>query len=478
MEQAVTGIAAGKSAAFAWREACLTHARKLEALKNELLAARANDVRDVGRRVLRLLLDAVPAEKEYPLDSILVAEDLTPSETATLDRSRILGFCTTTGGASSHVAILARSLGIPAVAGIDPAALDVPDGTSVVLDGTKGWLRLNPSGDEMTRLRRRQEKLSSQRRGDLAMALRPATTRDGHHIEVAANISNVKEVEAATTYGADGVGLLRTEFLFMDRTTAPTEDEQTEVYRSIAAKLGKERPLIIRTLDVGGDKPLSYLPISSEANPFLGERGIRAMLARPGLLRTQLRAILRASAAGDVRIMFPMVGLLEEWREARAILEEERQKLDLPAIPVGIMVEVPSAAVLAGQFAREVDFFSIGTNDLTQYALAVDRGHPGLASKCDSLSPSILHLIDQTVRGAAGNRKWVGVCGGIAGDATAIPFLVGLGVQELSVSVPALPAVKALVRRLRLSDCKTLVEKALTMGTAADVRGLLPADEE
>jgi len=477
MTMTINGIGEGKSAAFAWREACRTHAQRLVQLGNDLLAARANDIRDIGRRVLRLLLDVKTKEMVFPVDTIVVAENLTPSETANLDPTRVHGFCTTTGGASSHVAILARSLGIPAVTGIDPDVLDIPDGTPVILDGTKGWLRLRPSNTETMRIRMLQKRQDERRRNELAAAHKPAITADGHRIEVAANINGLRDAAAAVASGADGVGLLRTEFLFMDRTIAPTEDEQEEAYRTIAELLGNDRPLIIRTLDIGGDKPLSYLPIAHEENPFLGDRGIRAMLGRPGLLRSQLRAILRASEAGDVRVMFPMVGLLEEWRDARKILDQERQALDARQIPVGIMVEVPSAAIQSAQFARDADFFSIGTNDLTQYTLAMDRGHPRLASKCDGLSPAVLHLIEQTVRGAGEYGRWVGVCGGLAGDPTAVPLLLGLGVHELSVSVPAIPMVKALVRRLRIADCRELAKKALSMGTSTEVRGLISVDE-
>jgi phosphocarrier protein FPr len=303
----------------------------------------------------------------------------------------------------------------------------------------------------------------------------PAVTLDGRRIEVAANAGDVAEGIRAAKVGADGIGLLRTELLFMDRVTAPSEDEQLSAYRAIVQAFGPQRSIIIRTLDVGGDKPLAYLPLPKEDNPFLGLRGLRVGLDRPEVLRTQLRAILRASDAGAVRVMFPMVATLTELRAARAVLDEIGRELGIAPIPVGVMVEVPSAALLASAFAREVDFFSIGSNDLTQYTLAMDRGHPKLASRVDALNPAVLRLIDLTVRGAHDHGKWVGVCGGMAGDAQAIPILIGLGVEELSVSVPSVAAVKAQVRALSFEACRDLAARALDAETEADVRAMTPA---
>lgn len=476
LEIAGDAVARGKSAAFGWQAAFTRHADRLASSRNELLAARANDLRDVGRRVLQKLTGTAAEAATYAADTILVAEDLAPSDTATLDRSQVLGLCTTAGGASSHVAILARSLEIPLVAGIDPRALDLANGTPVILDGTKGTLRLNPSTADIARIHQIQEEQASERRAHREHALEPATTIDGHRMEVAANIGGLADAEQGVALGAEAVGLLRSEFLFLHRTTAPTEDEQYAVYAGVARTLGRGRRLVIRTLDVGGDKPLSYLPLPREENPFLGERGIRVLLNRPELLRAQLRAILRAAADGQVAVMFPMIATLDEWRGARAILEEERARLAAPRIEAGIMVEVAAAALLADQFAKEVDFFSVGTNDLTQYTLAMDRGHPGLASRVDGLSPAVLRLIDQTVRAARTYTRWTGVCGGLAGDPQGVPLLIGLGIDELSVSVPAIPAVKAQIRRLRLDDCRALAARALECGTAAEVRALVPVD--
>jgi phosphocarrier protein FPr len=288
----------------------------------------------------------------------------------------------------------------------------------------------------------------------------------------------VAEAVRAAAIGADGIGLLRTELLFMDRVSAPSEDEQLTLYRASVEALGPRRVTIIRTLDVGGDKPLPYLPLPREDNPFLGLRGLRVGLDRPELLRTQLRAILRASEFGAVRVMFPMVATLNELREARALVDEAARELHLAPIPVGVMVEVPSAALLASTFAHEVDFFSIGSNDLTQYTLAMDRGHPKLASRVDALNPAVLRLIDLTVRGAHDRGKWVGVCGGMAGDAQAVPILIGLGVDELSVSVPAVAAVKAQVRSLSFEACRDLAARALAAATAEDVRAMMPVVED
>lgn len=475
MEIATSAIDKGNSAAFAWQQTFTNSAEELAKLHNELLSQRANDVRDVGQRVLRILTGVNSTQPIYPNNTILIAEDLTPSDMANLDRSKVIGFCTVAGGATSHVAILARSMGIPAIAGTEPQVLDLTDGTPVIIDGNKGSLQLNPTATEMEQVKALQIEIAQKRKADVANAMKPAITQDGYQIEVVANIGSKIDAETSVQLGGEGVGLLRTEFIFMDRSSAPTEDEQTEIYSSIAQVLGKEKPLIIRTLDVGGDKPLPYLPIPHEENPFLGERGIRVGFDRPEILRTQLRAILRAAASGNLKILFPMIARLEEIKMAKAMLEEEREKLNTPAVSVGIMVEIPSTAIMAEQFAKEVDFFSIGTNDLTQYTLAMDRGHPKLAPFVDGLNPALLKLIDLTVKEANQQGKWVGVCGGIASDPQAIPLLMGLGVKELSVSVPSIPTIKAQIRELSLVQCQELAQKALNLETGADVRSLVGA---
>lgn len=474
LEMAESTIAKGKSAAFAWKRAITTHADQLAGMRNQLLAQRANDVRDVGLRVLSVLTGTELDQPQYPPNSILIAEDLTPSDTAALDRTRVAGFCTTRGGATSHVAILAKSVGLPALAGIEPAALELANGTRVILDGSKGTLRLNATAEDVARIRQAQERAEARRKENLSHAQEPAVTLDGVHIEVVANIGGLKDAAKIAGVGGEGVGLLRSEFLFMERSDAPTEEEQYKNYKDIALALGPDKPLIIRTLDVGGDKPLAYLPIPKEDNPFLGERGVRIGLDRPEILRTQLRAILRASTSGKVMVMFPMIATLSELRDVKAMLAEEAASLGIPPIPTGIMVEIPAAAVMSAQFAAEADFFSIGTNDLTQYTLAMDRGHPKLAPQVDALNPAVLRLIAQTVQGAQPLGRMVGVCGGIASDPHAVPILIGLGVTELSCSVPAIPAIKAQIRTLRLDACRALAERALASESGDEVRALVP----
>ncbi|GEO37790.1 phosphoenolpyruvate--protein phosphotransferase [Skermanella aerolata] len=475
---ALDGIAGGSSAAYSWREAFTRYAKQLEGLDNPLLRERATDIRDVGRRVLGLLAGIRQEKIEVPQDAILVAEDLAPSDIASIDRTRVLGFCTTSGGATSHVAIIARSFGIPAICGIDESALHLDNGAQVLLDGGRGMLRRNPNEAEVARAREQIAKLAERRREELATAMQPAQTRDGHRIEVVANIRNADDALAAVAAGGEGVGLLRSEFLFDERDQAPSEDEQARSYGAVAEVLGRGRPLIIRTLDVGGDKPLSYLPLPKEENPFLGLRGIRVSLDQPEMFRTQLRAILRAAPLSDLHIMFPMIATLEELRAAKRILAEEQaagasETSAAASVKVGIMVEVPSAAVQADILAAECDFFSIGTNDLTQYTLAMDRGHPKLARQADGLHPAVLRMIKLTTDGARKHGKWVGVCGGIASDLIAIPVLIGLGVKELSVTVPTIPAIKAAIGRLSLSECQALADEVLALGTAEQVRARL-----
>ncbi|MCB9946372.1 MAG: phosphoenolpyruvate--protein phosphotransferase [Rhodospirillaceae bacterium] len=476
IDVAHSAIAKGKSAEFAWREAYTQQAARLAALPNELLAARANDLRDVGLRVLGILTGQPIEAPQLPPDTVLIAEDLTPSDTASLDRGRVLGFCTVGGGATSHVAILARAVDLPAVAGIEPRALDIADGTMVVVDGARGTLRIDPDEAEIERIRSTRERAAARREVDLAAAHEQAATTDGHRIMTVANVGGVADAREAVRLGGEGVGLLRSEFLFLERATAPSEDEQARIYQEIADAL-EGRPLIVRTLDVGGDKPLPYLPLPKEENPFLGVRGVRLAIDRPEILRTQIRAILRVRGCTRLGLMFPMVSALDEIRSLRSVVEEERDKLQrTEPVEVGIMVEVPSAAIMARQFAAEVDFFSVGTNDLTQYTLAMDRGHPKLASKADAMNPAVLRLIAQTVEGAHAHGKWVGVCGGIASDIQAVPILVGLGVDEFSVSVPALPRVKAAIRTYSLDQCKDLAATALAQDHAAAVRALVPLD--
>jgi len=474
LEQTEARLRDGKSAAFAWREAFTAHAASMETLESPLLRERAADVRDVGRRVLALLAGVKAARLELPKGAVLVAEELTPSELASVEAGALAGLCTTTGSPTGHVAILARGLGLPAVCGIDAAARAVADGTRVVVDGDLGALRVAPDEKSLAAARERIARQAAQRTAEQAAAHEVAMTRDGHRVEVVANIRNLTDARAAMAAGAEGVGLLRSEYLFYERESAPSEDEQAQAYAAIAAAVGKDHPCVIRTLDVGGDKPLPYLALPQEANPFLGVRGIRVSLDHPELFRTQLRAILRAAPAGDVHVMFPMIAGVDEIRAARVLLAEEQRALST-TVKVGVMIEVPSAAVMAEVLAHEVDFFSIGTNDLTQYTLAMDRGHPLLAKQADALHPAVLRMIDLTVRGAHQHGRWVGLCGGISSEPLAVPVLIGLGVDELSVAIPAIAPVKAAVARWTVPECAALAAEALGLGTAAEVRALLAA---
>ncbi|MFN2279619.1 MAG: phosphoenolpyruvate--protein phosphotransferase, partial [Candidatus Promineifilaceae bacterium] len=413
-----------------------------------------------------------------PVNTILVAEDLTPADIAHIDRERVVGIATALGGPATHTAVLARSLDLPALAGVDLCLLDLPDGTPVILDATRARLMVNPRAEEIAYVVGMLRKRRHKRQADLDAASAPAVTTDGYHMTVLASVAKEEEAEQAVALGAEGIGLLRSEFLFMDRRSAPTEEEQAEVYASIAGTLGSSKPLIIRTLDAGGDKSLPFLPAGREANPFLGERGIRMSLDHPDLLRTQIRAILRAaSAGGNIHVMFPMIATLAEWRMAKTMLDEEVNNLGVNPIPVGITVEAPAAAIMAEQFAREADFFSIGTNDLAQYVLAMDRGHPRLAPQVDALNPAVLRLIAQTAAGARKHGRRVGVCGSLASDPQAVPILLGLGIQEVSAVVPAIPTIKSLVRSISLTDSRKKARYALTLDSAAEVRALYPLED-
>lgn len=472
VKQTVALIYQSHSAPWAWQQVIKERVRQMQQLDDPILAGRAADLSDVGQRVL-LQMVGTSGERPAALDepSILLADDLTPSDTATLDPDMILGLCTAKGGPTSHTAILARGFGLPAVVGAGEAVLDVPNGTMGILDGESGKLYLKPSEADVQAARNLQEQAQQQQDQARASSQAPAVTTDGYRVEVAANINRAAEAPKAIEAGAEGVGLMRTEFLFLARNSAPSEDEQFEAYRAMVQALDG-RPLIIRTLDIGGDKEVPYLHLPKEDNAFLGVRGIRLCLIRPDLFIPQLRAIYRAATYGPIQIMFPMISTLEDVVRARAITEQVRQELNAPSIPLGIMVEVPSAVILADHLAPEVDFFSIGTNDLTQYTLAMDRLHPQLARQADALHPAVLRMIERTVEAARGAGKWVGVCGGLAGDLKGAVILAGLGVTELSVSAPSIAAVKAEIRSHSLSEMQQIAQQALRCRTAAEVRSL------
>jgi phosphocarrier protein FPr len=403
-----------------------------------------------------------------------------------MDPRRILAICTEVGGATAHSAILARALGIPAVVGLGPAIWQLGEGQLVAVDGEQGRVWPEPGPEQLEALRRkRQEWLEGQERLKAA-GLGEAATQDGRRIEIAANIGGPNDVPVAREYGAEGVGLFRTEFLFFNRDLAPTEEEQLDAYRQAAAGM-EGRPLIIRTLDIGGDKPLPYVEMGEEANPFLGWRGIRFCLDRPEIFRPQLRAILRASVDADgkqtnVKIMFPMIGTLAELLAAKQVLVEIQQELRAAGLPfdeqmeVGMMIEVPSAVAIADQLAREVDFFSIGTNDLAQYVMAADRGNARVAGLANALQPAVLRMVRQTVDAGHAAGIWVGMCGELAGNALATPVLVGLGLDELSMSAPSIPAVKEQVRRLTLLQAQEMAAEVLSLNSAEVVAEYLQSN--
>ncbi|WP_128293682.1 phosphoenolpyruvate--protein phosphotransferase [Afifella aestuarii] len=467
----------GHGLAWSWNEAIERTARDLESNDNEVLAARAADLRDVGRRVLARIDPSLENRDGDPLPAepcILLAGDLSPSDTAGLDVERVLGLATVQGGPTSHTAILARTLGLPAMVGGSEALLDLEDGTEVILDGQAGRLYPKPSASAIASARDWLAAQEEQHKREIAERSLPARTTDGHQVEIAANINRPDQIELALSQGGEGVGLMRTEFLFLERSSAPTEDEQYETYRAMLDGL-EDRPLIVRALDIGGDKQVPHLNLPREANPFLGVRGSRLLLRRLDLLATQLRALYRAARDGEssgLSIMFPMITSVGEMQRLRAVADSIRDELDAPKVPLGAMVEVPAAAIGADILARYVDFFSIGTNDLTQYGLAIDRQHPELAAEADALHPCVLRLIRMTVEGAAKHGRWVGVCGGIAGEPFAASLLTGLGVNELSMTPRDIPAVKAALRETSLSALKALADKALACETAAEVHAL------
>ena len=474
LDQAQALIDEGKSAAFAWRAATEETAIMFRQLGSALLAERAADLTDVGRRVLKLLLGIGDQALELPQGCILIADQLTPSQTAAIDTGKVLGFATVGGGATSHVAILARACGLPSICGVPVQMLALSNGTQVLLEADKGELHVHPDSAAIKQWQARHAQQRQRHEHELANATLAARTRDGHHVEVSANVASLSETEQAMALGGAGVGLLRSEFLYLGRNHAPSHDEQVATYGAIARCVGPAHNLVVRTLDVGGDKPLAYVPMDSETNPFLGVRGIRLCLERPQLLREQFRAMLGCGELTRLHIMLPMVTQLSELRLARQMLDEEIVALGLTQRPkLGIMIEVPAAALMADLFAPLVDFFSIGTNDLTQYTLAMDRDHPRLASQADSFHPSVLRLIAMTVKAAHAHGKWVGVCGAMASERLAVPLLLGLGVDELSVSVPMIAPVKATVRELALADCQVIAQQVLGLESAGQVREAL-----
>ncbi|QGY30084.1 phosphoenolpyruvate-protein phosphotransferase PtsI [Pantoea cypripedii] len=454
-------------------------AKALEELDDEYLKERAADVRDIGKRLLQNILglhivDLSAIEEE----SILVAKDLTPSETAQLNLKKVLGFITDLGGRTSHTSIMARSLELPAIVGTGSVTATVNNGDFLILDGVNNKVYINPTADVLEELKAIQTQYLSEKHELAKLKDLPAITLDGHQVEVCANIGTVRDVAGAERNGAEGVGLYRTEFLFMDRDSLPTEEEQFQAYKAVAEAMGSQA-VIVRTMDIGGDKDLPYMNLPKEENPFLGWRAIRIAMDRKEILHAQLRAILRASSFGKLRIMFPMIISVEEVRFLKAELEmlkaqlrEEGKAFD-ETIEMGIMVETPASAVIAHHLAKEVDFFSIGTNDLTQYTLAVDRGNDLISHLYNPMSPSVLGLIKQVIDASHAEGKWTGMCGELAGDERATLLLLGMGLDEFSMSAISIPSIKKIIRNTNFEDAKALAEQALAQPTADDLMNLV-----
>ncbi|CAH2918082.1 MAG: PTS system, N-acetylglucosamine-specific IIA component (EC / Phosphotransferase system, phosphocarrier protein HPr / Phosphoenolpyruvate-protein phosphotransferase of PTS system (EC [uncultured Paraburkholderia sp.] len=437
-----------------------------------MLAERAADLRDIEKRVLRALGCTNAAARALPDKAVLAADEFTPSDLSTLDRSRVTALVMARGGATSHAAILARQAGIQALVAVGDALHAIPEGTQIVVNASIGRIEFAPTELDVERARLERSRLAGVREANRRMSQQAAVTADGRAIEVAANIATLDDAKTAVENGADSVGLLRTELLFIHRASAPTTDEHRQSYQGIVDALS-ERTAIIRTLDVGADKEVDYLTLPPEPNPALGLRGIRLAQVRPDLLDDQLRGLLAVKPFGAVRILLPMVTDVGELVHIRKRIDEFARELGrTEPIEVGVMIEVPSAALLADQLAQHADFLSIGTNDLTQYTLAMDRCQADLAAQADGLHPAVLRLIAATVQGANRHGKWVGVCGALAGDPLAMPFLVGLGVTELSVDPVSVPGIKARVRNLDYQLCRQRAQDALALESAQAVRAV------
>ncbi|MEA3080448.1 MAG: multiphosphoryl transfer protein [Sphingomonadales bacterium] len=471
-ELAQRSIAAGKSAGWAWREAMRELAEPLRASTDARFAERLDDLEDLERRVLAELLGNAADPSAPPQGAIVIADTLYPSQLNALARSEIAGIATAGGGVTSHAAIIAAGLGLPMVVGLGAGLAAIEDGAMLIMQGAT--ITVAPDEHELDRARDEAAARAERRQAARGRAHEQTMTADGTRIEVFANLGSVADAEVAVAEGAEGCGLLRTELLFLDRNLPPDEGEQRAAYQQIADALG-ERPLIVRTLDIGADKPAPWLSLAAEDNPALGLRGIRLQLARPDLLETQFRALLGVRAPGPLRIMLPMVSSLAEVRDARALLDRLSGAINVVAPELGIMVETPAAALIAATLAKEAAFFSIGTNDLSQYALARDRTNPAVAAGLDALDPAVLRLIDETVRGANAHERVTGVCGGLAATPEAVPVLLGLGVTELSVPAAAIAETKAIVRSLDLAKCRALAAEALAAPDAESVHALASA---
>ncbi|MCE9927385.1 MULTISPECIES: phosphoenolpyruvate-protein phosphotransferase PtsI [Aeromonas] len=451
------------------------YAKMMAELDDPYLRERATDFRDIGTRLVKNVLGiAVVNLSTIDEEVILVAKDLTPSETAQINLKYVLGFVTDIGGRTSHTSIMARSLELPAIVGTNDITARVNNGDMLILDGINNQIIINPTAEQLAEAKKFQAQFQAEKDELAKLKDLPAITLDGHQVEVCANIGTVKDTEGAIRNGAEGVGLYRTEFLFMDRDALPTEEEQFKAYKEVAEAM-PDQPIIVRTMDIGGDKELPYMNFPKEMNPFLGWRAVRIFFDREDIMHAQLKAILRASAFGKLRIMFPMIISVEEFRSLKATVEQLKAELRADgkafdeSIEVGIMIETPAAAVMAHHLAKEVDFFSIGTNDLTQYTLAVDRGNEMISAMYNPLSPSVLTLIKMVIDASHDNGKWTGMCGELAGDERATLLLLGMGLDEFSMSAISVPRIKKLIRNTNFEDVKAMADQALSYATAAEI---------
>jgi phosphoenolpyruvate-protein phosphotransferase (PTS system enzyme I) len=463
------------NAEYALNETAAMFITMFESMDNEYMKERAADIRDVTKRVLSHLLGVTISNPSMITEEvIIIAEDLTPSDTAQLNRKYVKGFVTDVGGRTSHSAIMARSMEIPAVVGTKSVTAEVQNGDIIIIDGLDGKVIVNPSADVLAEYEKKRTKFLAQKAEWAKLVNERTVTRDGHHVELAANIGTPDDVKGVLENGAEGIGLYRTEFLYMGRDSLPTEDEQFEAYKSVLERMNG-KPVVVRTLDIGGDKELPYLELPKEMNPFLGFRAIRLCLEMQDMFRTQLRALLRASVYGNLKIMFPMIATLDEFRQAKAILLEEKAKLQAEGvqvsdnIEVGMMVEIPAAAVLADQFAKEVDFFSIGTNDLIQYTMAADRMNERISYLYQPYNPAILRLVSKVIDAAHQEGKWAGMCGEMAGDSLAIPILLALGLDEFSMSATSILRARSQLKHLSKEEAAKFKETILSMSTAEEV---------
>lgn len=450
-----------------------------ENMDNEYMRERAADIRDVTKRVMAHLLNVTfPDPALIDEEVIIIAEDLTPSDTAQLNKQFVKGFTTNIGGRTSHSAIMARSLEIPAVVGTKTVTTDVKDGDIIIVDGVEGEIIVNPSEDVIAKYEAKQADFEKQKEVWAQLKDEPTISKDGTHVELVANIGTPDDVQGVLNNGGEGVGLYRTEFLYMGNSDFPTEDQQFEAYKSVLEQMG-DKPVVVRTLDIGGDKELSYLDLPKEMNPFLGFRAVRLCLERDDIFRTQLRALLRASTYGNLKIMFPMIATLNEFRDAKALLLEEKENLTSEGvnvsddIEIGIMVEIPSTAVIARQFAKEVDFFSIGTNDLIQYTMAADRMNERVSYLYQPYHPAILNLVNNVIEAAHAEGKWAGMCGEMAGDSIAIPILLGLGLDEFSMSATSILPARTQIKDLSKEDLASYKDELLSMSTADEVEAFI-----